>query len=1824
MPSLGRGPPRRLRKKGKNTVGVKEEISAEDAARAEGRRVYELLEMQAIAHVVIPQELVTDAPPDKEARRAALQRRKPKSRQGRPSSKHGRPATSSSLPTMDSIQGRYGMALGSTAPKKGPRKPKKKDIANLSDIYGLPTVAQAGSQNTAADAKIRAKEVHQIEKHLKMELAVNHRHEARDGKLMKRGMRATKNVMPEFILYILRPIVKYYARSRVAPAFKDWKGRLEGWRELELQNRAAELIQGLWRRRRERFLAARIKQHHEDQREAIADEKERAAFALEQERLLQEQLAEQRRQETWARECTPGALLLQKCFRGVLARAEVLQLLKEQFVYLLRGMGNGRLYQLMEKKAEPSGTEGSPEKKRSLMTEQERTVVQSSMTILYEMDEQSAGKTVDAKRPEKEEEVGSHVIQKKRLMGDSNSSRNIKSFLKERPKLFRAYAQLQKRRKEKLGVLTEEQQKKWSTKEEEERAQRQKKAEERWSVQKKEIDAERAKEALAKKERQEREEVKTRLRREGIVAKAKADAEEKAMLNDQAHMMAEEQRGLLYPWNERKERSAEQWLKDRAEAQQRRQEDASRQKRGNKSAWALKKEARERERAAKRKKQRDRLAKQREEDKLRRAEEAKIEAAKWKAEAVRRQKQLEEDAIIEAKTTGGRLYDKLEAIGIDLAVCAITGEEYHEAGEEGEDGGGGDESVAPAAGEGPRQRALVRRRWQMTGGDTSGDESRAANRSARGNVGVGAKNAADAASVDAAAEEVEYEPKAHALLRRSWQIPPEYDPKGHALVRRSWQIPPEYEPKAHAMLRRAWQLSREAEEVKEDSDEEDEEDEDEEEEDGDLGDVGVEGARPTRRTFFAGSDGMPLASRHGDEDEDDEDEDDEDDEDEDEDEMEEVEVEGARVVRRTFYAGSDGKPIAGLEDMIGSAIADALEEVEYEPKAHALLRRSWQIPPEYDPKGHALVRRSWQIPPEYEPKALAMLRRAWQLSKELDQSSQMEQQQLAARAQNTGEEFMFAVEVEGAADESSAPPVREVSASALPAVRDPLEDEATRKAADEQIRQEAYKQGKKEAEKKAKKEATRRAKEEKKEKARLKKEKVQEATERKDAEERVRKEAYGRGMEEAYLKARVETEQRIQEMEMKIEKEAAARMAAEEAMEARLNEAEEMAKKEAEEKTVTAPAVESASFAVEDGGGGDESAAPPVDEEELAATIIQSKARQSKAVEEKLRKQILKIFDGMDFDKDGSITHAEQEEFYKRSGVDVSDPKTKAQMDATWAKVDVNGDGSISLEEFERLELPMMKKAWAKKQAAKKQAAKEKAATAAVPAAAVKEVQAKKEEKQEQEGAATLLQSKARQRGAQKEVEEMLKAQKAQQVAEEAQKEAEAKTEQVQKEAQQAQKEARQESDNAKVEVGETKKAVEQAMKEMEERVRKEAYEQGRREAEAEAAKKAAEADKEVQVSMEAEKKAKQDAEELAKKEAEERATKEAEEKVRKEEEELARKDTEELAMKEAYERGRKEAEEKARKETDERIKELELKLNKEAAMKAAKQVEAHQQNISALKQAAGDEKGEEGGASLAALDIESDDDEIPDMLSLVSLAPEMADCVSCFDTFEVDVLTKCANGHEICRECVAHLASPKCTECGVALRAGATDGSVEAGAAVEAPVGDEWEVCDDGEGNKYWHNTQTGESVWHQPEAKRRGLLKLKTRLAMGSVKSAADSGSSDVADEEGEERPHLAPPSRVPSEQDVQDVWETVVVDWEIKVYDEDEDKWEKGIATHYLTSTGPSTPMVKAIVGQDSVAGKLRLDEYTRLMACNSQEEADKRRFAEAEAEAQSFDI
>jgi hypothetical protein len=68
-----------------------------------------------------------------------------------------------------------------------------------------------------------------------------------------------------------------------------------------------------------------------------------------------------------------------------------------------------------------------------------------------------------------------------------------------------------------------------------------------------------------------------------------------------------------------------------------------------------------------------------------------------------------------------------------------------------------------------------------------------------------------------------------------------------------------------------------------------------------------------------------------------------------------------------------------------------------------------------------------------------------------------------------------------------------------------------------------------------------------------------------------------------------------------------------------------------------------------------------------------------------------KVFADMDINKDGTVTKAEQEEYYRRSGADMADDKVKQFMDEQWAKVDVNEDGSVSFAEFEAVALAIDK-----------------------------------------------------------------------------------------------------------------------------------------------------------------------------------------------------------------------------------------------------------------------------------------------------------------------------------------------------------------------------------------------------------------------------------------------------------------------------------------------------------------------------------------------------
>jgi hypothetical protein len=86
-------------------------------------------------------------------------------------------------------------------------------------------------------------------------------------------------------------------------------------------------------------------------------------------------------------------------------------------------------------------------------------------------------------------------------------------------------------------------------------------------------------------------------------------------------------------------------------------------------------------------------------------------------------------------------------------------------------------------------------------------------------------------------------------------------------------------------------------------------------------------------------------------------------------------------------------------------------------------------------------------------------------------------------------------------------------------------------------------------------------------------------------------------------------------------------------------------------------------------------------------------AAYDRKLEEKITKKIRKIFSEMDENSDGRLTKDEMMQFYGRSGADLTNEVVKQQMDAQWAKVDLNNDGSVSLEEFIQLQMPIMKKA---------------------------------------------------------------------------------------------------------------------------------------------------------------------------------------------------------------------------------------------------------------------------------------------------------------------------------------------------------------------------------------------------------------------------------------------------------------------------------------------------------------------------------------------------
>jgi len=71
----------------------------------------------------------------------------------------------------------------------------------------------------------------------------------------------------------------------------------------------------------------------------------------------------------------------------------------------------------------------------------------------------------------------------------------------------------------------------------------------------------------------------------------------------------------------------------------------------------------------------------------------------------------------------------------------------------------------------------------------------------------------------------------------------------------------------------------------------------------------------------------------------------------------------------------------------------------------------------------------------------------------------------------------------------------------------------------------------------------------------------------------------------------------------------------------------------------------------------------------------------------------------MDVNSDGDLSKEEMAQFY---GADLSNEKAKKQIDQQWEKVDPNHAGSITLAEFERIQMPVMKQA-AKAHLAKRQ-----------------------------------------------------------------------------------------------------------------------------------------------------------------------------------------------------------------------------------------------------------------------------------------------------------------------------------------------------------------------------------------------------------------------------------------------------------------------------------------------------------------------------------------
>jgi Ca2+-binding EF-hand superfamily protein len=117
------------------------------------------------------------------------------------------------------------------------------------------------------------------------------------------------------------------------------------------------------------------------------------------------------------------------------------------------------------------------------------------------------------------------------------------------------------------------------------------------------------------------------------------------------------------------------------------------------------------------------------------------------------------------------------------------------------------------------------------------------------------------------------------------------------------------------------------------------------------------------------------------------------------------------------------------------------------------------------------------------------------------------------------------------------------------------------------------------------------------------------------------------------------------------------------------------------------------------------------EEEAKFEALSDAEKEADQKLEEKIRKRIRKTFSDMDIDDDGHLTKEEQQEYYRRSGADLSDPKVQRQMEQQWAMLDRDHDDAVSLAEFERLQLPIMKQ-----QAQQRQASRNVSATTAASA----------------------------------------------------------------------------------------------------------------------------------------------------------------------------------------------------------------------------------------------------------------------------------------------------------------------------------------------------------------------------------------------------------------------------------------------------------------------------------------------------------------------------